>query len=215
MTEIEEKLKALGFTDGSNYEIILTTLNSDCSYNAAPMGIVMTSPLILTIKPFKTSSTYKNLKNKSRACVNVTSDPGIYLATSFKEKDFSGFPVPNIDKELRLDHSDAHVFIELKSFDELEHRAKVSFQILSVEVIISHPKAFNRGRAAAIEAIVHATRIKVFFKEGPRERVESLIKRFYDCKDIVDRVSPPESTESRVIRKLEKLIGDWRKGTFR
>jgi hypothetical protein len=215
MTDIEEKLKALGFSDGSNYEIILTTLNSDGSYNAAPMGVVMTSPLILTITPFKTSSTYKNLKNKSRACVNVISDPGIYLATSLKEEDLPGFPVPYIDGELRLDHSDAHVFIELKSFDELEHKAKFSFQILSVEVAKSKPKVFSRGRAATIEAIIHATRIKVFFKEGPLERVESLIKRFYECKDIVDRVSPPESTEGRVIGKLEKLIGDWRKGTFR
>jgi hypothetical protein len=215
MADIEEELKALGFFEGSNYEIILTTLNSNGSSNAAPMGATMTGPSTLEIKPFKTSTTYKNLKSRCRACVNVTSDSGIYLATSFKWEDLPGFPVPYIDGELRLDNSDAYVFIESESIYESEHRATFICRINSVEVINSKPRVFSRGRACAIEAIIHATRIKMFLEEGPRERVESLIKRFCECKDIVERVSSPESTDSIVIGELERLIGDWRKGTFR
>jgi hypothetical protein len=126
-----------------------------------------------------------------------------------------GFPVPYIDEELRLDRSDAHIFIESDSSDESERRATFTCRVLSVEVANSKPRVFSRGRASAVEAIIHATRIKVLLEEGPRERVESLIKRFCECKDVVDRVSPPESTESRVIGELDRLIGYWRKGTFR
>lgn len=215
MTDIEEKLKALGFTEGPIYEIILTTLNPDGSGNSAPMGVVMTGPSALEIKPFKTSTTYKNLKKFGKACVNVISDPGIYLATAFKGEDLPGFLVPYIDGELRLGHSDAHIFIESNSSDESEHRVTFTCSILSVEVANSKPRVFSRGRARAIEAIIHATRIKVFLEEGPRERVESLIKRFCECKDVLDRVSSPESTESKVIVEIDRLIGDWRKGTFR
>ena len=215
MADIEEELKVLGFSEGSNHEIILTTLNSDGSGNAAPMGAIMTGPSTLEIKPFKTSTTYKNLKSRCRACVNIISDPGIYLATSFKGEDLSGFPVPYIDGELRLDHSDAHVFIESESSYESEYRTTFTCRINSVDVVNSKPRVFSRGRANAIEAIIHATRIKVFLEDGSHEHVESLIKRFYECKDIVNRVSPPESTESRVIGELDRLIGDWRKGTFR
>lgn len=215
MADIEEKLKALGFSEGPIYETALTTLNPGGSGNAAPMGVVMTGPSTLEIKPFKTSTTYKNLKKFGKACVNVTSDPGTYLATAFKEEDLPGFPVPHIDGELRLDHSDAHIFIESDSSDESERRATFTCRVLAVEVVNLKPRVFSRGRASAVEAIIHATRIKVFSEEGPRERVESLIKRFCECKDVVDRVSPPESTESRVIGELGRLIGDWRKDTFR
>jgi len=72
------------------------------------------------------------------------------------------------------------------------------------------PRAFSRGRAEAIEAVVHATRIEVFMRQGKRESVERLIKRFRASKDVVERVSAPESKEARVVKELERLISSWR-----
>ena len=72
------------------------------------------------------------------------------------------------------------------------------------------PSSFSRGRAEAIEAIIHATRIEVFSKEGRLEDVERLIKRFAECKDVVERVSAPDSVETRVVGELEKMITVWR-----
>ena len=46
--------------------------------------------------------------------------------------------------------------------------------------------------------------------EGKAAAVERLIKRFNECKDVVNRVSPPESVEARVIVELERLIDEWR-----
>jgi hypothetical protein len=215
MDDIEEKLKTLGFSEGPIYETILTTFNPGGSGNAAPMGVVLTGLSTLEIKPFKTSTTYRNLKKFGKACVNVTSDPGTYLATAFKEEDLPRFPVPHIDGELRLDHSDAHIFIESDRYDESDRRAIFTCQAHAVEIANSKPRVFSRGRASAVEAIIHATRIKVFLEEGPRERVESLIKRFCECKDVVERLSPTKSTEFRVLGELDRLIRDWRKGTYR
>ena len=37
-----------------------------------------------------------------------------------------------------------------------------------------------------------------------------MIKRFNECKGVVNRVSPPGSVEARVISELERLIAEWR-----
>jgi hypothetical protein len=58
---IEIKLDELGFRTGSISEVILTTMNPDGTPNAAPMGALRTGPGALEIRPFKTSSTYRNL----------------------------------------------------------------------------------------------------------------------------------------------------------
>jgi len=37
-----------------------------------------------------------------------------------------------------------------------------------------------------------------------------LIKRFAECKGVVERVSAPDSVETRVVGELEKMIAGWR-----
>ena len=65
-------------------------------------------------------------------------------------------------------------------------------------------------KAEAIEAIIHATRIEVYSKEGRLDDVERLIKRFAVCKDVIERVSASEAVETRVVGELEKMITVWR-----
>ncbi|UCD45582.1 MAG: DUF447 family protein [Candidatus Bathyarchaeota archaeon] len=211
MSGIEWQLDELGFVTGSVHEAIVTTMSSDGSLNAAPMGVTRTGPETLELKLFTTSTTCANLLSNPSACVNVTEDPALYLVTAFKEADFPGFPVPSIDRDLRLGSSDAHVLIAVeKSLEESKLREVFNGEVSSVEVTRSLPRVFSRGRAEAIEAIIHATRIEVFSKQGDKERVERLIKRFRECKDVVNRTSVTDSNEARVIRELEKMIEGWR-----
>jgi hypothetical protein len=92
---------------------------------------------------------------------------------------------------MRLEASDAHVSVEVVGGREVsDDRACFTCKVTSVELCNLIPRAFSRGVAAAIEAIVHA--------------------RFFECKDIVERASAPDSTEARVIRELERLIACWR-----
>ena len=210
-TRIEKGLDKLGFDVGSVSEAILSTVNQDGSANASPMGILRVGPKTLEIRPFRTSTTYRNLLTHSRACINVTSDPSLYLITAFKRESLVGFPKPSFKGDLRLDPSDAYVFIDvISSRDVSGIRTSFECEATSVEVCSLTPRAFSRGRAEAIEAIVYATRIKVFLRHGRRDLVERLIKRFRACKDVVARVSAPESKEVRVVKELERLISSWR-----
>jgi hypothetical protein len=208
---IEVKLDELGFRTGSISEVILTTMNPDGTPNAAPMGALRTGPGTLEIRPFKTSNTYRNLLGHKRACVNITTDPGLFLETAFKGERFEGFRGASFKNDMRLEASDAHVIVEVVGGREVsDDRACFTCKVSSVELCKPIPRAFSRGVTAAIEAIVHATRIEVFTREAKQAEVERLISRFFECKDIVDRVSAPDSTETRVIRELERLIACWR-----
>ena len=209
--EFRRPLEEMGFQMGGISETILTTVNPDGSYNAAPMGVHRISHEVLELRPFKSSSTYKNLLNNPKACINVTDNPGLFFVTAFKGKTVEGLLEPAIDKDMSLISTFAHIFVDAsKSNDISEIRACFTCRVKDIKAPAMMPRSFNRGRAEAIEAIIHATRIEVFSKEGGLEDVEKLIKRFTECKDVVDRVSAPESVETRVIGELEKMIAIWR-----
>lgn len=204
-------LDDMGLIKGRIHEAILTTVNRDGSYNPAPMGVTRAGPETLELRPFKSSATYGNLKRNQRACVNVTDDPGLFLTTAFKEADLHSFRPPTIDDEMRLKDAEAHIFIRTsKSQDISEDRASFICLVEGIEAEYMRPKIFSRGKAEAIEAVIHATRIEVFSKEGKLGEVERLIRLSAECKDVIERVSKPGSVEVRVIRELERMIASWR-----
>ncbi len=209
--EFRRLLEEMGFQMGGINETILTTVNPDGSINAAPMGVHRISHEVLELRPFKSSSTYKNLLNNPKACINVTDNPGLFFVTAFKGKTVEGLLEPAIDKDMRLISASAHIFVDAsRSSDISEIRACFTCRVKDIKAPAMMPRSFSRGRAEAIEAIIHATRIEVFSKEGRLEDVEKLIKRFAECKDVVERVSAPESVETRVVGELEKMIAIWR-----
>ncbi|HUS79127.1 MAG TPA: DUF447 domain-containing protein [Patescibacteria group bacterium] len=205
---VGDGLTKLGFTEGI-VEVILTTVNSDGSPNAAPMGVRMTESEVLEVSPYKFSATYRNLVSDPRGCVNVSSDPGVFLVTAFKDEAFPGFKEPRFDG-LRLMPSDAHIPVERLSSEDISYlRAAFKLKVSEVEVSRPLPRVFSRGRTEAIEAVIHATRIEAFTAEGRTDEVETLIRLFRESRDIVLRVSSPDSTEVKVVKELERLIEGW------
>jgi hypothetical protein len=175
------------------------------------MGVHRVSHEVLELRPFKSSSTFMNLLDNPKACINVTDDPGLFFVTAFKCKTVEGLLEPAIDKDMRLISAIAHIFVDAsRSSDISEIRACFTCRVKDIKAPAMMPRSFSRGRAEAIEAIIHATRIEVFSKEGRLDDVEKLIKRFAECKNVVERVSAPESVEARVVGELEKMIAIWR-----
>ena len=196
----------MGFQMGGISETILTTVNPDGSFNAAPMGIHRVSHEVLELRPFKSSSTFMNLLNNPEACINVTDDPGLFFMAAFKGKTVEGILEPVIDKDMGLVSAFAHIFVDAsRSSDISEIQACFTCRVNDIKASAMMPRSFSRGKAEAIEAVIHATRIEVFSKEGGLDDVERLIKRFAECKDVVERVSAPESVETRVVGELEKI----------
>jgi len=204
-------LDELGFTVGGIHEAILTTVNVDGSFNAAPMGVSRTNEKHLEIRPFHSSQTHRNLLRDPRACINVTDDPSLYLVTAFKDEEITGFSPSKISEDMRLSSCDAWIHVEASKRKELSDiRSSYDCTVISIEASLSIPRVFNRGRAEAIEAVIHATRIEVCAREKRWDEVEKLISRFSECKGVIERVSPHSSVEARVVDELERMIDRWR-----
>jgi hypothetical protein len=207
----------LGFVDGLIMETVVSTSDSTGHYDAAPMGIVKNKDQ-LTIKPFTSSSTYKNLKTTKCAVVNVTSDPKLFYITAFKETNPNGKLSPELFEKaktipapkLRKADATIEVTVDKTSFSSSE-RAEFLCNIQHVTAPKIFPKVYCRAQFATVEAIVHATRIKPFLKgtEQQQKRALKLLELVDVCQDVVDRTAP-NSVYSEIMADLNQRISIWR-----
>jgi hypothetical protein len=207
---LEEALDRIGFSRGSIVESVLTTLNPDGSVNAAPMGVARKGPVQLEIRPYRSSKTHSNLNRNPEACVNVINDPAIFLVTAFKEEKFD-FSTPRFSHDNSIEQADAVIFLtnlEKEEFDE--DRSYFVGEASSIKLIKKSPTVFSRGKAQTIEAIICATRIEYYLKNRKSVEAEYHIDRFNKCKQVILKVSPQGSPETRIVEALEKLIDRWR-----
>lgn len=208
MSTVDESgtLENLGFTRGGIVETILVTLNRDGSMNAAPMGVRLAGDLF-ELKPFKTSTTYGNLRRGGHATVNTTQDPRLFLATAFKEEVEDQ---PSVDEGMALSGSDSTIHVEVQGEKRTQgDQGLFAAKPVKVSVRRQHPTVFSRGRAGAIEAVIHATRVKAFMGSGKDAEVEELVKWIDGCAATVRRVSPVGSPECTVVDALYEMMKSW------
>jgi len=202
-----ETLDILGFRDGCIAEVVLVTVNPDGSRNAAPMGVKRTGGAAFEIMPFKTSATYRNLLGDPRSAMNVTSDPTVFLATAFKDE---AHEQPAVDG-LRLRGCDACVTLErIESAELSADRHLFRSRVKDVAVFVSYPRVFSRGVAEAVEAVIHATRVKAFHTQGRHEDACVLEEKTLECIGVVRRVSAGGSPEAETVDRLERMLDGWR-----
>jgi hypothetical protein len=210
---LEEALDRIGFSRGSIVESVLTTLNPDGSVNAAPMGVTRKGPVQLEIRPYRSSKTHSNLNCNPEACINVINDPAIFLVTAFKEEKFD-FSPPKFSHDNSIEQADAVVFLTMLRGEEIDkERSSFVGEASSIKLITESPTVFSRGRAQAIEAIIHATRIEYYLKNRKLIEAEDHVDGFNRCKQVILKVSPQDSPETRTVEALERLIGRWRAQT--
>jgi hypothetical protein len=204
-----ETLDSLGFRDGCIAEVVLVTVNPDGSPNAAPMGAKRMGGDVFEVRPFKTSATYRNLLNDPRSTINVTSDPTMFLVTAFKDE----VPTQPAMDRLGLKGCDACITLERTEGVEFSaDRYLFKNKVKKVAVHASHPRVFSRGVAEAVEAVIHATRVKAFRMQGRHGDALELEEKARECIGVVRRVSADGSPEAETVDRLEQLLERWRSG---
>ena len=199
-TEITATLDLLGFTQNSFVETILVTRDNDGSFNPAPMGVIRQGKL-LEIRPYKSSTTYGNLMTDSRVSINM-----MFLDAAFKDE-LDRLPVVD---DWVLMGSDATLIAEkISQRDFSEHQASFTLEPITLSITNKMPSVFSRGRAEAIEAIIHATRIKVFHRENQEDKIKELFEKMTQSFNIISRVSDSSSAEVKIVQKLKSLLGKW------
>jgi hypothetical protein len=214
-------LTDLGFSKGAIVETGVSTYNADGQPNAAPMGITMENAQRLTFRIYTSSLTYKNLETKRCAVVNVTSDAEVFYRTAFKEANPNGkLPLEWFEKAEsvdapRLHAADAHVEVAVADITPLDaERAEVSCDVKLIQASATLPKAYCRALSATIEAVIQATRVKVFIGHADRQKQEQalkLLETIRQCHDVVNRVAS-HSRYSEIMADLTQRVNSWRAG---
>jgi hypothetical protein len=140
-------------------EGIVTTQNDDDTPNVAPMGpIVEPDMRRFILRPFKTATTYRNLKRLGEGVLHVTDDVLLLARTAIgREIQVKTRPAVEIRGHVLLDACRYFEFrvVELDDGDERT-------RIVAETVASGRIREFfglNRGKHAVVEAAILATRV--------------------------------------------------------
>lgn len=209
-----ETLRRMGFEPGRVVETIVASYSASGEPHAAPMGVSLESWEVLTVKPYTETQTYRNLRAKGECTVNLTWSPKLFLACAFKgepEADFKPekFFVRALRVEApRLRQAEGWLEVKLTSLEEDGSRGIFRGKILKVKVSRKTSKAYCRADFAAIESIIHATRLITPLKTEPGvgKKLLSLIASY---KSLIGRVAP-HSEAWETVERLASILS--RKG---
>lgn len=146
--------------DGRIVEGIVTTLNADGGVNVSPMGPIVDGSLDrLWLRPFQTSTTYRNLKRTSRGVFHVTDDVELLAQAAVGQP----APLPRLtatpvgDAIILADACRWYAF-EIESLDDAEERTSIVAKVTDRGVLREF-LGFNRAQHAVLEAAILATRV--------------------------------------------------------
>lgn len=209
-------LAELGFRSKRIYEVVVSTIGPDGTPNAAPMGVLVQPPRGLVIRPFKTSTTYRNLKENRCGVANVAADPEVFFKTTFKRAHGREGGPTMLFMRVRsvrapaLKHANAKIaFVVASVRDDDPNRADFMCTVREISAQRSFPNPYCRGDFATIECIIHATRVRELLARGQLDKAEKLIQLIKHYGMLVKRVSP-NSKNIRIIGKLLAYIRMWR-----
>jgi hypothetical protein len=150
-------------------EGIVTTLDARGTLNIAPMGPRVEPPLRrFVLRPYRTSTTYANLKEAGEGVFHVTDDALLIARTAI------GLPPEAATHEAAVVRgrilSDACRYYEFRvvELDDREERTTIAVEVVA-EGRIRDFFGFNRARHAVVEAAILATRVALI----PRAEIEA------------------------------------------
>ncbi len=209
-------LADLGFCQDIICETILCTFNADGSPNAAPMGVTMQNNQQVSLIIYKSSKTLKNLQTTKAATLNLTDNIDVYYKAALKD---DGLPVELFEKSdivnaPKMKKSNATVALTVGNFTLVDDkRIKVTCSVKQIEASKVYPQSYCRAMPAVLEAIIHATRIKVLAgTKEEQEHVAKLLKLIQNCNDVVNH-SAPDSHYAELMANLQRKIDLWRAKT--
>jgi hypothetical protein len=143
-------------------EGIVTTLSPDGTLNIAPMGpIVDASMRTLTLRPFATSKTCRNLRDHGEGVFHVTDD--VLLLARAAIGDVA--PMPEVERANTilgyiLTDSCRHYEFRITSIDDRTERVTMQAEVTDFG---SHREflGFNRAKNLVLEAAILATRVAI------------------------------------------------------
>lgn len=143
-------------------EGIVTTQNSAGDVNVAPMGPIVDSSIeSFVLRPFQTSTTYKNLKGHPFGVLHVVDDVLLLAKAAIGRLEetpetFQAITIPG-----RVLKSACRWYeFKLESLDDSDERTRIEAQVVHAGRLRDF-FGFNRAKHAVLEAAILATRVHI------------------------------------------------------
>jgi len=149
-------------TSGSILEGVVTTLNDDRTVNVSPMGPIVDEQMQqFVLRPFRSSTTYKNLKRDGHAVFHVTDDVELIAQAAVGQPQPTPklIATPSIDG-MRLADACRWYALEVVSIEDQGPRTRVVARTLE-QGRNRDFFGFNRAKHAVLEAAILATRVQL------------------------------------------------------
>ena len=175
------ELDRYGLWEGIN-EVIVTTVSSEGKPNAAPIGIIRRDGKLI-VRVFNGSQTYVNVRDTGLLAANMVYDPVLFVRSALSDVGEDVFEFIKTDNG-----EDFPVIADCSAWMLFEAEHNSGDRVLVAELcpvtgIIRHQeiRPVNRAFNAVIEAVVLATRYKVFKNENYLLQIKSYRNTIYKC----------------------------------
>ncbi len=211
------QLTDLGFLKDEIFETILSTYNPDGTPDAAPMGATMQDKQTISLNLYNSSQTSRNLKANKCAVINLTNNIEVFYKTTFKEANPNGtlpqewFEKQEVGNAPRLRSADSTVAIAVIEMEPVgAEKTKFLCKVIEINASKIYPRVYCRAMPATLEAILNATRLKLFINQGTKQKdIAKLLDMIENSNNVVHRTAP-NSAYSIVMTDLMERIDRWR-----
>ena len=211
------KLERMKIINNCIYETIISSYGHDKKPNAAPFGVVFKNSKIFHVFLYEGGKTLSNLIFSKCGVVNITQNIELFYRTAFEDCDDSAkkilFQKAECINAPLISTADFNLEFIVDEIKKDKFKTLMVCKIVKIREntnVIIQP--ITRGFFAALESIIHSTRIKHFFKEGKNAEAEKLIGLIGHYREVARRVSP-DSVYVEIIEKLMKSFDIWRKAS--
>ena len=175
-------------------ETIVTTLNEQGEANFAPMGVSIGDGEVL-IRPYKESTTYRNLLATGEAVVNLTDNVRLFAEGAVSSPQFPAFPADKV-RGLVLKDACSYYECSVNQADTAHERADFHCQVVK-KGFLREFVGFNRAKNAVIEAAILATRVRFL-------EMEKILKEYLRFSEIVKKTGGEE--EALAMQYLQDYV---------
>ena len=169
-------------------EGIVTTLDSAGEINVAPMGPIVDDALeTLTLRPFQSSQTYRNLKQRPYGVFHVIDDVLLLAQAAIGKWDAkpATSPAEKIEGAVLTSACRWYEF-EVAALDDRDDRTTIQARVVHRGWLRDF-FGFNRAKHAVVEAAILATRLHLLGRE-------EILKQFEPLRVIVGKTAGPQES---------------------
>lgn len=197
----DDRPGGMSYNDGMIVEGIVTSLSASGAINVAPMGPIVDDDFQrLLLRPFKTSQTYRNLKEHPWGVFHVVDDVLLIARAALDRLPETPVTSPafRIPGQVLADCCRWYEF-EVASLDDSADRTEIEARVVHGGRV-RDMFGLNRARHAVLEATILATRLHLLPESEIRERLAAL-------RSPVEKTAGPREFEAWGL--VIDVIEDW------